>query len=194
MRLFLGIFPTKEIIESFTNIQKQLEQYSKFLRFVDPDLIHLSLRFLGNDVSKETLEELSPLLKSETSLLSQFNVRIKEARFGFPGRRWPRILYASVVDNENLLKLSQTINSTIEKLNPQDIFEDKHSQNPIFHFTIARTKARLNNEVVRSIRNTLKKAELWEGFGVNSVKLMSSVLRTEGPEYEVVEEMKLNPK
>ena len=89
MRLFLAVFPPKEILDSFQEVQKRLKKYKKFLRLLDPAIIHMTIRFLGGFVSKSNLEILTSSLNREISRLEAFNVRIKNAKFGFPGRKWP---------------------------------------------------------------------------------------------------------
>ncbi|MBN2016177.1 RNA 2',3'-cyclic phosphodiesterase [Candidatus Dojkabacteria bacterium] len=191
MRLFLAIFPPEEVLEFLKGIQRDLNQFNKFLKFTEPELIHITLKFLGSDVSRDCLEEFLPLLKQKVSCFEQFNVRIHEARFGFPDQRWPRILYVSVKNNERIDKLSSTINAAIEGLDLPDILSEKWLDKPTFHFTIARTKSRITESVIFDIRRKLKQIELWEGFLVKKIKLVESSLYKEGPKYEVIEELEL---
>jgi 2'-5' RNA ligase len=189
MRLFLAIFPPKEILDSFKQIQMDLKKFDKFLRLTKLTQTHITLRFLGNDVSQKSLEEFLPYIKRHISDLRPFNARIKEIRFGFPGRRIPRILYVSVAKNENLDRFMSNINSTIEKLMLIDIVIDKRP--PHYHFTIARSRSNLTRDASGRIRRSLEKVKLWEGFRVKEIVLIKSTLSKEGPEYEDVERFKL---
>lgn len=187
--MFLAIFPPKEILESFKQVQKDLKKSDKYLRLTKLTQIHITLRFLGNDVGKENLEKLLPYIKKHISDLRPFNVRIKEIRFGFPGRRIPRILYVSVAKNENLDRFISNINSVIEKLMFNDIVIDKRP--PHYHFTIARSRGNLTKEASGRIRRSLEKVKLWEGFRVKEIALIESTLSKKGPVYEEVEKFEL---
>jgi 2'-5' RNA ligase len=190
MRLFLAVFPPKEILESFEEIQGKLKRYTNSLRFIKPSIIHMTVRFLGGFVSDRSFELLVSSLSRDISNFEAFNVRIKEARFGFPGRKWPRILYVSIMKNEKMEGLVNSINSTLSRLNLEDIEEYKYRKD-IFHFTLARTKGRLNRSIIANIRKNLEKIELWEGFRISSVALVESELKREGPVYKVVKEIRL---
>jgi 2'-5' RNA ligase len=182
MRLFLAIFPPKEIAESFAKILENLRSYNKYLRFVKHEHMHISLRFLGSDVSEESLKKIQKVLKSIK--FSSFNLKIKEVRFGFPGQRWPRILYVSVARNEALDKLASKLNADIDALDREDIYLRDFRQ-PIYHFTLSRVKKKLNKKVVFDIRRKIESVELWEGFRVGEICLVKSELKREGPKYEV---------
>jgi 2'-5' RNA ligase len=183
MRLFLAIFPPKEITDSLVEVQTKLHTFDKYLRFVRKDQIHISLRFLGSNVSEKSFEKL--LAAFNELKFESFNVRIKEARFGFPGKRWPRILYVSLMKNEALDKFMRKFNEKIEVLELSDIQEER-SGSPIYHFTVARVKTRLTENIVFDIRRKLEDVKLWEGFRVDKVVLVKSELFKEGPEYELV--------
>jgi 2'-5' RNA ligase len=193
MRLFLGIFPPKEILNSFSPIFSSIVKYDKYLRIVDKKNIHVSVRFLGNSISQESFSLLREAFDESIPSLPVCNIKIKEIRFGFPGRRWPRILYISIIKNEGLLLIYNTINKIIDKLDMADIYIDKHSSNPRFHITLARTKTRINQVVINNIRKTIESHELWEGFQVNTINFMESVLTKEGPEYSSIKKYKLHP-
>lgn len=190
MRLFLAVFPPKEILTSFKETQLRLEKYKRSLRFVDPSIIHVTVRFLGGFVGERSLKLLLSSLSRDISRFEAFNLRIKEARFGFPGRRWPRILYVSIMKNEKLEELINGINSSLSGLNLEDVEEYKYRKET-FHFTLARTRGRLNRSIVANIRRELERVELWEGFRVSSISLVESELRREGPVYKVVKEIHL---
>lgn len=169
---------------------KKLISYDKYLKFTEPELIHITVRFIGGSVSRKSYGKLSSIIEGEILKHEAFNIRIKEARFGFPNQRWPRILYVSVMKNENLDKIVSCVNNAISSLNLPDIEEYKYRDN-MFHFTLARTKSRLNIEVIANIRKALKKMNLWEGFRINSIKLIESELKKECPVYKVLNEIKL---
>jgi 2'-5' RNA ligase len=187
MRLFLGISPPKEIINSFKNIQLSLNQFKKYLRFVKSDHIHVTLRYLGNEISKETYELISSRLEKIAKSHRGFNIQIKEVNYGFPGRYWPRILYVGCKQSEGLLRLYNSIHSSLNSLQCDEIFYDQRKDNPSFHITLARTKSKLTKDVVRNIRNSIKKSELYEGFQVKSFSLIESTLQTDGPVYKVLD-------
>lgn len=190
MRLFYAIFPPDEISKSFRDIQLRLEKFDKYLKFVESSQIHMTIRYLGGFVSEDSFRKLQPVLREEISKFEAFNIRIKEARYGFPKRRWPRILYVSTAKSESLNKLISRTNFILEKLGLEDIQQVRH-RGGSYHFTLARTKSRLTKQVISKIRAELARLDLWEGFRVDTISLIESELRKEGPKYKVVDKIKL---
>lgn len=185
MRTFVALFPPQEILDSFIHIQERLSQYKRYIRLTDPPLIHLTIRFLGDNVPLKVMQEFIKEIKVALQETTAFNLRLQEIRYGFPGKRWPRILYVSAVENVALSSLKTKIEQVIEKNKNAEYFQKVETRDEIFHFTLARSNQNLHTEVIRQIRNELKKVELWEGFRVSYIHIVESILQTEGPKYIV---------
>lgn len=189
MRLFLGIFPPKEVLDAFLSIQKDLSHYSKYLRFTQKNNIHLTLKFLGNDVGDIEMAQIMSIMNRQLKTKEGFNLKIKDIQYGFPGRRFPKILYVSVHRNSYFELLLKGVNEGLEKV--ESIEEYDYGRSQIFHFTLARTKKHVSREIILKIRNLLEKVKLWEGFRVSSIDLVVSELKKEGPVYKKIKSFKL---
>jgi len=191
MRLFIAYFPSKEIIREFKEIQKSLKQFTSHLKFTKSAIVHITLRFLGNDVSGKSYEMILPGLKDIISNSNSFNVRFGETRLGFPGRRNPRILFISTLRNEGFDKLLSRINTHVDSFQLPDIVDYKLRNESHFHFTLARTRRRLKVDTIQGIHRRLEEANLPDGFRVKKISIVESELKREGPEYSIVEEISL---
>jgi len=56
MRVFLGIFPPAEVVNDFRSFKQQLKKQKQNLRFVPAPDVHLSVKFLGTNVSQASAE------------------------------------------------------------------------------------------------------------------------------------------
>lgn len=189
MRLFLAIYPSGEVLENYLSIQKQLTQYHNYIRFTQEDQIHMTVKFLGSINNTDSLSCISKAFNPVISQHDEFNLRVKELRYGFPGRRYPRILYASIAKSQALDILVKDINSISDEC--KDIEQIIKRGNTIHHFTLARTKKHVTREIISNIRNRIDQVEPIEGFRVKSVKLVSSELFKTGPKHQIIQNFKL---
>lgn len=191
MRLFLSIDPSEEISHDLLKVREHLEDYTSYMRFVCTENVHLTIRFLGSEVSKDSLKKIKKVLDLEIKNFSKFNIRFNCVQFGMPGRKWPRILFVSVAKNEVLDQILSNLNHRIESYNLDDIELFRFSSNPVYHITLARVKRRLNKEVVEGIRKRIRRFEMLDGFRVTGVRLYESKLTNKGPEYTEIKSYNL---
>ncbi len=191
MRLFLGYFPKSKYQQEFSRVSELIYPYATHFGFVKTSLIHMTLRFLGNDVSRYSYNKVIENLSTITDNNKAFNIRIEGVKFGFSGQRNPRILHIYVPRCEGLNKLVSDINEVIDSQNPDDVESYKYRHDPSFHFTLARTKKRLSRDIIKKVRKKIEKIEVVEAMRVVKFSLVKSVLGSEGPEYELLESYKL---
>ncbi|MBU0976634.1 MAG: RNA 2',3'-cyclic phosphodiesterase [Patescibacteria group bacterium] len=189
MRAFLAIYPSTNVLNSLIELQSSVKRFKKYLRFTRSENIHLTIRFLGDIVNEGSIGLIGKGLKEIISQTPSFDLRIKESKFGFPGQRWPSILYTRVAKSEGLDRLNQVFGKVQGNLG--DVEQVLHESDPIYHFTIARVNSRLNNQVVTDIRNKIAGIELWREFHVNKIFLLESIFRESGPEYRIVSSLHL---
>lgn len=190
-RIFLAIFPPGEVVDSLAKIQDDIMQYDSYLRFVDKKQMHVTVRFLGREVSSSSFANIKSDLEVYFEDKNQFNLKMGEVHYGFKGRKWPRILHVKIPRNQYLDQLLSGIEDVVSKEEYTDINDIVHGKSQ-FHITLARTKNRLTEEVVRGVRKILKRAEVWSGFKVRSICLVESTLTQKGPVYDIAKRYKLN--
>lgn len=185
MRLFLAIFPPDDLLESFVTLQHMLAQYKNYVRFTKRENIHLTLRFFGDDVSETSISIISQIIPKHSGI-TPFNVQINEIRYGFPGRRWPKILYVSIRKNAFLDKIVSGINREVEGRQLPDVEPYARSGDPVYHFTIGRTSGRLTKNVISQVRNQLETMAVYDGFRVQRMHLVESQFAKAGPRYSIL--------
>ena len=95
MRAFIAIKLDLKIINDLMNIQQELKSRIKGIRWVKPELLHITLKFLGEikeediDFLEKLLSELGNSMNSLIFLLSLGHFRAKEILVlsGLGGRR-----------------------------------------------------------------------------------------------------------
>ncbi|MBD3420757.1 MAG: RNA 2',3'-cyclic phosphodiesterase [Chitinivibrionales bacterium] len=165
-RLFIAIDFNEDIREMLSDICFGLRQ----IRWSPLEQLHLTLRFLG-DVDKHTFEDiLSTLARVEAPA---FSLTIKGAGY-FPPRRSPRIIWAGVEPDQELLTLKNKIDRVLQLLHVEP---DKHKFHP--HITLGRAKGEISKHSVMPFitRNALFKIE---HLPVTAFHLYSSQLTREG--------------
>jgi 2'-5' RNA ligase len=164
MRLFYAIglwelLDTAPLRRGFEGIRE--------LRWVDPDLIHITLNFLG-EVDRETCDEavsrLAHVAPSHMAFALEFG-----STGAFPERGNPRVLWVG---------LSRRSAERVSRLS-RDLGNDRPSP----HVTIARVKGTVQNDVVERWSRVEPN---WPDLHVEQIQLVESKLTPRGPIYSIV--------
>lgn len=181
LRCFIAIEipePVKKKISEFIDI---LKKYNVDIRWITPENLHLTLKFLGS-----TPEVLLPKIRESliNIVLSHEPFYIKIYTTGvFPNRRHPRVIWIGVEDSGVLNKLKRHIEDSMALLGYQK--EDREF-NP--HLTLGRVRSQ------KGIANLVKELDNFreKDFGsvnVESIKLMKSELKPKGAEHSCLHEI-----
>lgn len=177
VRVFFAVEPSKEIRTAISEAGKILQSSSARLTVVDPDLMHVTLKFLG-EVSETKLAKIISAAECLEGASYEMRAR-KVSSFGRP----PRVVKAEVFDFEKTAMLAKTLD---ELLVPLGFLRDEKKFSP--HITIARVKS-----YSPDLLELVSKVSECE-FGscqINSVQLKKSTLTPSGPKYETVFEKSL---
>jgi len=182
VRCFVAFDIDNEAVRSrLTEMQALLIKTGADLKVVEPENIHMTLRFLG-DVRLDSVEKIFEAMKK--ALFSPFDVKIHGVG-AFPDVRYPRVVWAGITQGANDLR---SISSQFEPhLHALGFAPDPKGFSP--HLTIAR---------VRSGRNKVELAKFVTEnvdfeFGVvraASLRLKKSVLTPRGPIYSTLKEVR----
>ncbi len=148
------------------------------VRPVEPGLVHITLKFLG-DIHDEQVEPI-------VSALSEINCRSFEAVIKgtgvFPKPSYVRVIWLGAQGDFD------TLHREVEKmLSP---FKFKKEQDFTPHATLARVKQPVNmTELMEKMKN-IGHVDLGK-FSVSSISLKKSTLTPRGPIYETLKEIKL---
>ena len=180
MRLFIAVDVPSEIRKALGDVQRALRPLSGSARWVAPESIHITLRFLG-EVPEKRLDDIKAELKGLT--WKPFTVTVRGVGF-FPGTRSPRVLWAGM-EAPTMEGLAEQLDTRMERLG----FE-KEKRAFRAHITLARAK---NNRIDSSLVSAAAKFEEHDfgSFTVDRVFLFKSTLKPSGAVYEKLKEFVL---
>jgi 2'-5' RNA ligase len=163
-----------------SNVQRDLEQTHAQLKMVEPELMHLTLRFLG-EIHQQTVDRVIEILGSVR--FQPFDVTFSGVGT-FPSLSRINIIWIGIIRGQE--HLSEIFQQLEPKLRQIGMAADNKGFNP--HLTIARVKSGLNRE---ALANAVKKMhELQLGnVHVKCVRLKKSTLTPRGPIYTTIHEV-----
>ena len=167
------------VLNRLATIQNQLVQTGADLKLVEPQNIHITVRFLGN-ITPAMVETISTEMRKIQ--FTPFTVQIKGLG-AFPNPNYSRVIWAGITLGADQLK--NVFNQLEPQLRGLGFKPDSKGFSP--HLTIAR---------VRSGRNKLQLANFitenanYEFGAVNAkcLRLKKSDLTTRGPVYSTLKE------
>ncbi len=178
MNVLIRTFIAVELDPSFTEKIRELQgRFSDFdLKFVDPELVHITLKFLGN-VEESRISSLSAALDSITC--EPFEAKVGGLGV-FPKPSNPKVLWLGATGN------FRALHDDVENLLKPFKFE-KDDREFTAHATLARVKflkKEQKNEFINNV-NELKDIEIGNMW-VNRVLFKKSTLTPKGPIYETL--------
>lgn len=167
------------VLNRFASVQKRLAQTGADLKLVEPQNIHITIRFLGN-ITPATAEKIFEEMKQVQ--FAPFNVQIKGVG-AFPNPNYPRVVWAGITLGADQLK---TVFSQLEpRLQSLGFTPDARGFSP--HLTIARVRSGRNKQQLAKF--IIENAD-YEFGTVNAkcLRLKKSNLTPRGPVYSTLKE------
>lgn len=187
MRAFIAIELPQEIKNRLTEIQNLLKKSGADVKWVKPENIHLTLKFLG-EIDKEKLIKIVEIIEDTAGNNAPFQIRLFSLG-AFPKIEFPRVIWIAIDKGDKETKrLAKELEEKIEKLG---IPIEKRGFSS--HITIGRVRSLLNKDRLAKV---LKESENYFGgenieFGARKITLFKSTLSSSGPVYEVLKEVNL---
>lgn len=177
IRSFIAIKIPDNIQEKLAGIQEKLKQAEAHVSWVNPENIHLTLKFLGN-IEQEQVAEIITILREIVRPVSSFQLQVGYAG-AFPNLRFPRVIWVGVTDDENdsLKTLQEDLESRLTRLGFKN---EKGRFQP--HLTLGRVRSQRNrSNLLRAIEAM---TNIWVGsIPVEAIYLIQSELKPTGAEY-----------
>ena len=174
MRLFVALDLREHVREKVRELINQLRPASRNARWVRPESMHVTLKFIGH-AAPEKLEAIRAAL---ASVRSSEPVELQFRGIGFfPNERSPRVIWCGMAASANLAPLAADIERVLEALGIA-----RESRDFVPHLTLARFNSpEKSGDLVRRVNESRSRE-----FGSASEKefhLFESVLHRSGAEY-----------
>jgi len=181
MRAFIAIELPEEIKTILSNIQDELRQTRADVKWVKPENIHLTLKFLG-EVEQDKVSKIQLVLEEIAQENSPFAVYLSSLG-AFPKLQYPRVVWIGITNEQLVLKIAEHLEKEIVKIGL--LAESRPFST---HITLGRVRSGLNRKALIEKLEFLNKnlsSDLPE-FRVLSLTLFKSTLTPQGPIYESV--------
>lgn len=176
IRTFIAI-ELPDNIRSFINkIQEDMKSYGFKMRWVRPESIHITLKFLG-DINKADTEKITEAMSQAAKGRPPVSLRVKGIGV-FPGIKRPRVIWMGLNgDTFPLIELQKAIDENLGKLG---IPKEKRPFKG--HLTLARAKGNIDSKKLLDAMKAFGAFES-ETFIADKVILFKSDLKPTGAVY-----------
>ena len=179
LRAFIAVDIPTEILQKIQKETTDLRRgINSLVRWVPPQNMHLTLRFLG-DVSASNLEFLIQMLRNEAEHVHSFDIHL--AGLGaFPNLKQPRVLYIGIQAPAALDALQRGIEGAVRRLGYEG------EERPFSaHLTLGRVKQNITATEQQQIRRTVEgtQVDLPGAARIDSLHLYKSELNPGGSVY-----------
>jgi len=180
VRSFIAIELPDEIKSALAQLQDQLKTGKQpGIKWVDPDGIHLTLKFLGN-VGANKIGDITKAMEAAAQGLSPFMLEIKELGT-FPNLKRVKVVWVGVGgDMPRLNQLQQRIEAELSRLG---FTPELRPFAP--HLTLARVREQASLREQQSLGQLIASTKFTTSyhFRIDSISLMKSKLTPEGAIY-----------
>ena len=176
IRVFIAAEIPGRIRDALSRDMLFLKSGAPLVKWVKPDNLHLTFRFLG-DVKETDLEELFDALADSVSSLPAFSLQIRGIG-AFPNWRHPRVVWAGCDEGaDDAVALAAAVESACVDLGYE---KEKRPFRP--HLTLGRVKQPSDAAGLEAIADSFRDKE----FGyvdIDAIAVFMSTLRRTGPVY-----------
>lgn len=195
MRMMRAFIAVNIPLEVKGNLQEEIGRLRTLIRggpvrWVRPEGIHLTLKFLG-EISNSNLGEIGQVLEREVNRHPFFTLRV--GGFGcFPNRRRPRVLWIGITEENGTLAQVQT--AIEEKLVPLGFGKEGRPFHP--HLTLGRVRRNISMSELPQLQDAVDEFVVGQigHFEVSELHLIRSILKPSGAEYSTLMEFPLGSK
>jgi len=192
MRTFIAIELDKEIKDKISSMQDMLKQTNADVKWVKPENIHLTLKFLG-EIDEKKAEKIKNILAELTKDKQIFEIMINELG-AFPKLEFPRVIWIGIKQGaERALNIASEL---ADKLVSIGFAKEKRKFSA--HITIGRVRSNKNRpELIEAVTKfnagkskefTPLEKDFLTGFtqSVKGLTLFKSTLTSKGPVYDAL--------
>jgi 2'-5' RNA ligase len=168
-----------ELEAKLTEVRRLLETAKADIKFVEPENVHLTLKFLG-EIEQSLVEQVSQVV--EGTSFQPFTAKIERVGV-FPNLRRPRVVWAGITEGASRLEeIWREIDGELSNLGFE---KERRRFSP--HITIGRVRSGRNRDKLVHEISSLSDY-VFGGLHVDRVALKKSVLTSRGPIYTTLAE------
>ena len=185
MRIFIALELPESIRERLGQLQGKLKGTENRIRWVNPSLIHLTMKFLG-EVEEKNLEKVIQIARNVAGRFPVFKMEIGKMGV-FPSFSSPRVIWVGIEEGKDKL---ETLAAELEEELGQEGFS-RSSRKWTSHLTLGRVKVLKARERLKVL--LLQHCKEVEGIEVKvkSLSVIKSELTPRGPIYTILEKIPL---
>ncbi len=189
IRAFIAVPLPKSLLDRLTDLQRKLKRQlpHRSVRWVRPEGIHLTLKFLG-DTSAEKLPDIKQALAAVARHAPACPFTA-EGLGCFPNTRRPRVVWVGVQEpTGRLVALQEAIE---EVMTPLGYSPERRGFTP--HLTIGRVRRKVSHQDVAQVGEVIAETNVAASAEVpaDTFALIRSILKPSGAEYTHLAEFKL---
>jgi RNA 2',3'-cyclic 3'-phosphodiesterase len=169
----------EDVKKKLTHIQTQAVQTGADLKLVEPDNIHMTIRFLG-DITLNMADKIFEEMKKIQ--FKPFPVQLTGLGV-FPSLNYPRVLWTGIAQGAE--QLQNVVNQIEPKLQSLGFPPDRNPFSP--HLTIARVRSAQNKAQLADFVTKNTKSD-FRGVEAKCLRLKRSELTPKGPIYSTLKE------
>jgi 2'-5' RNA ligase len=183
MKLFVGIVPPKETLDELRDALRLYNKHKRSLVTPPIDQFHITLKYIGGNVSEQSYEIIQNALNSRQSEFGPVKVDLSGLQFGFAHDSFPKVLMASVGNNDEIQDVANHYHQIIKDLKLKDTIRIKGKFSTTFHITLARIKPNAPRSTAKQIKRFTNSLEVepFSPFTVDTSYLIESIVRPAKP-------------
>jgi len=184
MRTFIAIKIPDIVKSELIQITDKLKSSRADLKWVKPEGIHLTLKFLGN-IDEQKATEVKEVLNKVVKAEVPFEIRL-EGLGAFPKPASPRVIWAGVKEGaQNTINLAKNLEEQLEKIGFE---KERRSFHP--HLTLGRLRSPQNKGKLSNLLESTK-FKSSSIIKVARLNLIQSTLTPTGAIYTVLYQAEL---
>jgi len=172
-----------DVFPKLLEFEKKIMETGANVKLVDPENVHITLKFLG-ETNISQMEEIDKIIKDSIKDIDPFDIQLKGTGV-FPNQNYIKVIWLGIKQGEPLEIIAGKIDEQLSKIGFK---KEKRGFSP--HLTIARVRSSIRKDEILQIIEKYRDVQ-FVNIRVDSIKLKKSDLTPKGPIYTTMKEVKL---
>jgi len=169
--------------EKILSLLKGLQKTNADLKLVNPESIHITLKFLG-DTPESIVPDITEIIRKSVLGIPPFALKFR-GMGAFPNLNRINVVWVGIFNPEQLTRIADLLD---DKLAGLGFRKEGRRFSP--HLTLARVKSPRNIEALQRLIAENRSIDCGD-IAVESIRLKKSALTPAGPVYSTIAEIKL---